>query len=123
MNIAIYLISNGLFGDGIPNKLVNHFRQPGNVEYLRSLLSIRTPTIDAFVEEIFIQVIHAGHMKLVEIILKTGVNPNMESSLILTTPPIYASGKCNLKIVKLLLQHSANANAIPARRHLGRMAL
>ncbi|KAE8445875.1 hypothetical protein EG329_012799 [Mollisiaceae sp. DMI_Dod_QoI] len=84
LKLAVYVLSNKLLkmryhGDGetFCGELFKWFQMGRNYLFLQDILSIKMPTIEAFVECIFVSAMHAEDAFMIKVFLKTGLNPNM----------------------------------------------
>ncbi|KAH6885448.1 ankyrin repeat-containing domain protein [Thelonectria olida] len=73
---AIYLSSNGLLDEERTHGLVKSIIETKNVRLLEQILQVRGSTVKIFATNIFCSAIRLQHDRLVQALLKSGVNPN-----------------------------------------------
>jgi hypothetical protein len=127
LTLAIYLISNNMFSSENLSKMVECLQSLGHGRILGPLLSVKTSTVCAFAEKLFIAAVKAENIGIVKEVLNGDVDPNrwdeygFDTSLSYT-PLQNVATKGNIELVQLLLEAGAEVNALAAGEY-GRTAL
>lgn len=123
LKLAIYILSNKLLhkmSDAIfrlNDALLQWFKMGNNVQFLKAILSDRTPTIDAFAEGIFARALDAEDQTMSRIFLQSGMNPNIRiTTRTMTTrwnyhsytPLEFMVQRSNINMIKLLFEFNAH---------------
>jgi ankyrin repeat protein len=128
LKLTVYLLSNKLllsdpynrFPSGvrtISHEILKWFQMGNNKVFLLAILSIKTPSIDAFAETIFCSAIEDGDASMIRIFLESGIDPNNlveDGSSTLgncLTPLQLAAVTGNVEMAKILLEYGANTSA------------
>jgi ankyrin repeat protein len=110
-SLAAYLVSNNMLDIGKASAMTNLFQGERNRRFLRSLLSIRSPTIEAFAEKLFLGATKCRDAGVMQECLNAGVDP--ESCLLGRTALQYVATYGGMKLSQLLVSAGADINAPP----------
>ena len=119
LSLAVFLLTNNMLNTEKVAVMTQLFQDTSNVQFLRSLLSVRNPTVEALAEKLLLAAIQSEHQFMAQTCLEAGADPN--SQLLGRTALQYVAGKANIKITRSLLDAGADVNAPPADN--GRTAL
>lgn len=120
LSLAVFLLTNNMLNTEKVAVMTQLFQDTSNVQFLRSLLSVRNPTVEALAEKLLLAAIQSEHQFMAQTCLEAGADPN--SQLLGRTALQYVAGKANIKITRSLLDAGADVNAPPADND-GRTAL
>jgi hypothetical protein len=120
VSLAVFLLTNNLVATDEVAEVVGLFVGASDVQLLRSLLAIQTPTVEALSESLLLGALQSENVIVVQTCLEAGANSN--STLLGRTALQYVAGKANIWLVQVLLKAKADVNAPPAHDS-GRTAL
>jgi hypothetical protein len=75
-SLAAYLLSNNMLDVEETSTMADLFLDQGNRRLLRSLLSIRSPTVEAFAEKLFLAATKCKNGEVMQECLDVGVDPD-----------------------------------------------
>ncbi|KAF1828260.1 hypothetical protein BDW02DRAFT_652163, partial [Decorospora gaudefroyi] len=120
LSLAVFLLTNNMLNTKKVAVMAEHFQETSNVQLLRSLLSVRNPTVEALAEKLLLAAIQSEHQFVAQACIEAGADPN--SRLLGRTALQYVAGRANIELAQILLDAKADVNASPADAH-GRTAL
>jgi ankyrin repeat protein len=118
LKMTMFFVSNGFFDgrDDVSQKIYWWLREQTNSQLLNYILSIKGPTAEALVENLFRVAIDAEDVGIVKKLLKAGLDPNEQvlrgeyhSAL---TPLQYTCQLRNPELAQALIDAGANVNTI-----------
>jgi ankyrin repeat protein len=130
LKLAVYLLSNKLLLKGsqrsragvkvIGDEFLKWFQIGNNRMFCRTILAIKTPSIDAFAEIIFCSAVENGVTSMIRMFLESGIDPNtfVEHGHNSLTPLQFAAVTGNIQMAKVLLEYGANMKARDTRTTL-----
>lgn len=135
LKLTVYVLSNKLllshwkrrFQSGvktISDEILKWFQLGNNRVFLRAILSIKTPSIDAFAETIFCSAVEVEDVSMIQMFLESGIDPNTfveDSNGVHSLAPLqFAACTGNVEMTKILLEYGADTSATDERDTLPR---
>jgi hypothetical protein len=77
LSLAMFLISNNMLEAENFNKIVEYLEHQRDRLLLRSLLSVKASTVDAFAEKLLIASVKSGKTMIAKVVLDAGIDPNL----------------------------------------------
>jgi len=122
LKYAAYLSSNNMFAEEQSDRFLQWIIANNKHSTLRAFFSVKLPTIDAFARSIFESALRIRNADVVQILLKSGVNPNHPTRMHGKRPLHVAAVNGNIMLAQMLLDAGADINALSTGRQ-GKSAL
>ncbi|EMD62800.1 hypothetical protein COCSADRAFT_161359 [Bipolaris sorokiniana ND90Pr] len=78
LSLAVFLLTNNMLNTEKVAVMTQLFQDTSNVQFLRSLLSVRNPTVEALAEKLLLAAIQSEHQFMAQTCLEAGADPNSQ---------------------------------------------